>query len=471
MRINGYGYTNCHVNTYCTFTPGGTYYTLQGTNTYDSNTNGCDSGDLLIPNVMYTISNGVSSTTLIAGADGLFNYTVSAGTYTITPVLENPTNFTVSPASAVVSFPSAGATFTQNFCISPTVILNDLEVALFPNGPAIPGFDAEYTIIYKNKGTQTQNGSVVFDYYDPIMDLVSTTPTTSSQGVNTLTWNFSNLQPFETREITVIVNLNSPVETPALNAGNGLIYTAMVMGATDDTPADNSCILTQIVVNSFDPNDKTCTQGSALPVNEVGKYVHYLIRFENSGTFAAQNIVVKDVIDTTKFDLSTFVPLNASHSYVTRIINTNEVEFIFENINLSFDDANNDGFVGFKIKTLPTLTDGDVFSNAASIYFDFNAPIVTDTYTTNIFQPLNTSDFNESTAFSLSPVPAKNTLTITTHKSQTMRSANIYNLLGQLVQEIAQPTETIDVSQLPSGNYILKITTDQGTATRKFIKE
>jgi uncharacterized repeat protein (TIGR01451 family) len=28
----------------------------------------------------------------------------------------------------------------------------------------------------------------------------------------------------------------------------------------------------------------------------IGKYVHYIIRFENTGTFAAENIVVKELL-------------------------------------------------------------------------------------------------------------------------------------------------------------------------------
>ena len=73
----------------------------------------------------------------------------------------------------------------------------------------------------------------------------------------------------------------------------------------------------------------------------VGKEVHYLIRFENTGTANAENIVVKDMIDTTKFDINSLIPIDGSHPFVTKISNTNKVEFIFENINLPFGDANN----------------------------------------------------------------------------------------------------------------------------------
>jgi hypothetical protein len=194
-------------------------------------------------------------------------------------------------------------------------------------------------------------------------------PLATSQTTNTLSWDFTNLQPFETREITFTMNVNSPQETPAVINGDILAYTATITSvAVDETPTDNTFTFNQTVVGSYDPNDKTCLEGSVITSALIGQYVHYTIRFENTGTFAAENVVVKDMIDLTKFDISTLVSTSSSHSYTTRISDGNKVEFIFENINLPFDDANNDGYITFKIKTKPTLVVNDSFSNEASIF-------------------------------------------------------------------------------------------------------
>jgi hypothetical protein len=260
------------------------------------------------------------------------------------------------------------------------------------------------------------------------------------------------------------------VDSPGVNSGDDLNYTASINGAIDETPIDNSFVLNQRVVGAIDPNDKTCLEGNLISPEMVGKYVHYLIRFENTGTANAENVVVKDVIDTAKFDINTLIPLDGSHSYVTRINNQNKIEFIFENINLPFDDANNDGYVVFKIKTKPTLVIGDTFSNSANIYFDYNFPVVTNTATTTI-QALANTDFQFNNLFSLSPVPTKDTLTITTKQATLISSISIYNVLGQLVQVTTNPNEDIDVSDLKSGNYFITIFSDKGSATSKFIKE
>jgi Leucine-rich repeat (LRR) protein len=469
--LTQYGYTNCNLNSYCSFTPGGAFYTIQGNNRYDSNSNGCDASDSNLPNFKCAITDGTTTGTFISNTSGSYTIPVQAGTHTVMPILENPTYFTVTSSNTGnIVFPTATSPYVRDFCVTANGVKNDLEVTIIPIEVARPGFDAFYKIIYKNKGNQVANGSLSFTFNDAIMDLVTASPIVNTTGTNSLSWNYNNLNPLETREINLTFNINSPMETPAVNGGDVLNYGTTIVGATDETPNDNVFSLNQTVVNSYDPNDKTCLEGTTITPSMVGNYVHYVIRFENTGTFAAQNVVIKDIIDTTKFDISTLVPQSSSHPFVTRITNTNQVEFIFENINLPFNDATNDGYVAFKIKTLPSLVLGDTFTNSAGIYFDYNFPIVTNTTTTTV-ATLGNQDFDFGSVFTLSPVPAKDFLTITTKQDVVVSSVNIYNTLGQLVQVHTNPTETIDVSGLQSGSYFVRITSDKGSATGKFLKE
>ena len=473
IQSSGCPLIRCNVNSYCSFVPGGTYYLIQGNNKLDINGNGCDVLDLSFPNLRYNITNGTNTGSLISNASGNYSIPVKAGTHTITPVLENPSYFVISPTNAVITFPTQASPFTRDFCVTANGVHPDLEISLLPINAARPGFDSTYKIIYKNKGNTTQSGTVNIAFNDAVLDFVSSNPVTTSQSINNLYWTFTNLLPFETREITFTLNVNSPTETPAVNGGDVLNYTATITSiATDDMPSDNTFVLNQTVVNSFDPNDKTCLEGTTISPTKVGDYVHYMIRFENNGTANAQNIVVKDMIDTAKFDINSIVPTKGSHSFVTNITAGNKVEFIFENINLPFDDANNDGYVTFKIKTKPTLVLGNTFSNTASIYFDYNFPIVTNTATTTI-AALAIQDFEFSNYFSLFPNPVNNVLNINTKESVKITSINIYNTLGQLVLVIpnAENTKTVDVSSLSSGNYFIKINSDKGTSNTKFIKQ
>lgn len=467
--LNQFGYPNAHVNSYCSFTPGGTFYTIQGNTRYDLNTNGCDINDPTKAFQKFTITNGTSTGSIIANITGNYSIPVQAGNYTIIPTLENSTYFNVSPTSFTANFPTQTSPLIQNFCITANGNHNDLETVIIPINAASPGFDAKYKIIYKNKGTSTQSGTLSLTYNDNISDYVSATTAPNSQSTGILSWNFTNLLPFETKEITVTLHLNTPTQTPPLTSGDILHYTAQINGATDETPSDNTFALNQTVVNSFDPNDKTCLEGPAITQVQVGDYVHYLIRFENTGTANAQNIVVKDEIDTSKLDLSTLVPLNASHNFVTRITNPNIVEFIFENIQLPFNNATNGGYVSFKIKTKSTLTIGNSFSNTAKIYFDYNHPIITNTYTTTVQNVLATTEFSKGKDdISIYPNPVKDLLNI--QSKQEIIKAEIYDVTGRILRTTSVSNNTINVSDLTKGNYIIKLSSKDKITTLKFIK-
>ena len=470
-KINQYGLSaTCHVNSYCSFTPGGFFYEISGQAKFDNNNNGCDVNDVDFSNLQFDINDGTSNGTFIANTSGNYYIPVSAGIHMVTPVLENPTYFNIAPTSVTVNFPTQASPFTQDFCVTKTGVHSDVEIAIIPTTPARPGFDATYELIFRNKGTEVENGSVTLTYDDSVLDYVQANPVYNSTGTNSYTWNYTNLQPFESRAITIEFNVNSPMETPAVNNGDILVYTATITTQnTDETPADNTVTLNQTVVGSYDPNDKTCLEGETINPSMIGEYVHYMIRFENTGTYPAENIVVRDDIDPTQFDIATLVPLSGSHEFYTRI-NGNKVEFIFENINLDFDDATNDGYVAFKIKTLSTLTVNSTISNTAKIYFDYNFPIVTNT-ATSTYQVLNAQNFEFDSAFTLFPNPAKEVLRLQAKNSFAIQSIEIYNVVGQLVLALPNAGTTLDVSSLESGSYFIKINTDNGSTSTKFIKQ
>ena len=472
QKINDYGYTNCHINSYCSFTPGGTFYEISGNTKFDLNNNSCDVFDINYPNLNFLITDGTNTGSLIANHTGNYYIPVSAGNHTVTPNLENPTYFNISPTSFTANFPTQASPFTQDFCVTANGIKHDVEVVLIPTVPARPGFEATYKLVYRNKGNQIGNGNIILSFLHTVLDYVSSNPVYNSSSTSTFTWNYTNLQPFETREIEITFNVNSPMDSPPVNIGEPLGFSASIIPTdTDETPVDNNFSLNQIVVGSYDPNDKTCLEGGTIDTSMVGEYVHYVIRFENTGTYLAENIVVKDMIDISKFEVASLVPLHGSHDFYTRI-KDNKVEFIFENINLDFDNATNDGYVAFKIKTLPTLTVGDTFSNEASIYFDYNFPIITNEYVTT-FQNilLNNHDFSFENEFVLYPNPAKDVLNIQAKQDVQLNSIEIYNQLGQIVMAVTNAVNVIDVADLASGTYFVKVNTEKGSANTKFVKE
>lgn len=472
-KINSYGYTDVVVNSYCSFVPGGDYYTIVGQNTFDADMSGCDTNDFYYPNLRFNVTNGSANATIISNSSGEYFIPVVEGENTIIPVLENPEYYVVAPESISVNFPTETSPYAQDFCITPNGEINDLEIVILPLEEARPGFDTDYKIIYRNKGNSVLSNSLEFSYNENagLMELVSSSPVADTHVDNVLTWNFTDLTPFETREILVTLNLNTPTDTPPLNGGDDLGFVANIFPITgDEIPGDNNFQLKQVVVNSFDPNDKRCLQGETIAPEDVGKYVHYLIRFENTGTASAVNVVIKDEIDLAKYDVSTLIPLDGSHEFVTRI-KDNIVEFIFEDINLPFDDANNDGYVLFKIKTLETLELGDTFSNDAGIYFDYNAPIITNDELTTVAENLSVEETELQNLITIYPNPATDVINL---ESQTnLESITVYDVHGrQIVTQLTSTNQTkINVSQLSKGVYFLNIKTTDGEQTTKFIKK
>ncbi|WP_310380017.1 T9SS type A sorting domain-containing protein [Flavobacterium sp.] len=467
-EISNNGYINCTINSYCSFVPGGNYYTIEGLNKLDINNNGCDVLDRNFPNLKWTISDDTTVTTFIPDSTGSYSYGLKEGAYTLTPVLENPAYYTISPASISVKFPNVPSPLSTSFCITPNGNRSDLEIVYVPMDNARTNFESNYQIIYKNKGNVTQSGVISLTFDDLALSFVAANPSVYSQSLGNLNWNFTNLVPQETRTIQVTLRVK-----PTVNNGYSLNFNTTITNTNDETPTDNSTDLSQAVSSSIILNDKICLEGNTISPSKVGEYLHYMIRFENSGSGIVQNIVVKDLIDISKFDIATLVAGNGSHPFTTKITATNTVEFIFENINLPFSAGSNKGYVVFKIKTIPTLVTGNELSNSATIYFDYKQPIATNTAASRI-QLLKVQDYVFSDLIEIYPNPVSDVLNITNKNKIEITSLSIYNTLGQLVQTILntdQTTQEINVSQLSAGHYFIKINSDNGSGTTRFLKK
>jgi uncharacterized repeat protein (TIGR01451 family) len=465
------GMTNIVVNSYCTFTPGGNYNTIIGQVLFDLNSNGCDATDLQQPNIRININDGANQGATFTNNSGNYDLYTQVGSFVLTPNIENPTWFNFSPATATIPFGNNNNnTTTQNFCISANGIHPDLEIVIAPITPARPGFDAVYQIVYKNKGNQTlsQLYGVNFFFNQNLMDFVSATTAPATIGSGSLSWSYANLLPFESRSIYVTLNINTPTDVNyPVNIGDVLQFTTSILPiAGDETTTDNTFLYNQTVVGSYDPNDITCIEGPSVSPSLIGEYLHYVINFENTGTAAAENVVVKATIDTTKFNLNSLQLLNTSHpSYVK--ITGNIVEFIFENIAL---DTGGHGNILLKIRSKGTLQSGDNVSNRGDIFFDYNAPIDTGIANT-VFQSLNNSAFEKDNSVVIFPNPTQSIINI--KSDNNIKSIQLYDVQGRLLQTklTDETSSSIDISDKSNGIYFLKITSDKGIKVERIVKE
>lgn len=470
VQLNSnYGYSGVVVTSYCSFTPGGEYSVISGRAIYDDEMNGCTPDDAGVKFTELKISDGGTDNFYYTDIEGKFEVPVTNGTYTVTPSFNHP-YYTVTPQSFTVSFPQEQSPFQQNFCFAPIGNVSDLKVTLVSEGQPVPGKNDRYHLYLENQGVNTVSGVLQLEYEGEFVDLHVSNPVYDSFELGTVKWNFTDLKAFETRHYDMVFSFNGE-ETPEgqLFPGDLITFTATAPVSDDQTPADNTFVLVQEVLAERPSQYTACLEGSSVSSAYIGKEVHYQIAFKNTGSSTVHNLVVKNFIDAAKLDLGSFSPLYSSHAFRSRIVNGNEVEFIFENINLP---VNEEGFVSFKIKTKPTLQIGDSFQNHAAVYLDFNQqPIATNTFITTIAQLGTENTQLHREQLMLYPNPVAEVLYLQSNGS--VEAVEIFNSAGQMVlkSDRLNLSKEVNVQKLSPGIYYLKAKTDQEVLHSKFIKK
>jgi len=469
-EIQQFAGTDYPVNSFCNFPPGGDVNTITGVTKFDDEGDGCDSGDSTMPYTNFNIEFNGNPTNAVAysNAQGVYKvYVGQAGTYTLLPNLENPNYFNIDPPSADIIFPVIdNSTVTQDFCAEANGIHQDLEVVIAPIIPARPGFEATYSLVYKNKGNQTLSGDVQFNYPEDTMDFVSSSTTPDTQGSGTMTFNFADLQPYQTETVEIVLDVNGPMDTPPVNIGDVLVLFAEINPVTgDEMPNDNFFTLDQIVIGSYDPNNIICLQGEEVPTNYIGEFLHYIINFENTGTAPAENVVVTMEINPADFDPNSLQILNISHD-VQIVVNNNLAEFYFQNINL---DTGGHGNILLKMKTNSDLTSADDVGAQANIYFDYNFPVETNEAVTS-FRVLGVEEFNAAQV-SIYPNPTNGEVNI--KSASIIKSITVYDLQGRKIQTSQSQAQNavVNISPLQTGIYIFSIETEAGKIMKKILKQ
>jgi hypothetical protein len=489
----------------------GQYYLLMATNfsnqagfikisALPSSTGAIDCSGIRMNAFIDTNPNGVQDAGEVNFPLGQFHYTMNAGTmhnvvspngvyhiydsnstnlydlsYTIDP--NYTADYSISTASYTgVSVVSNGGSTTYNFPITITNQYNDLGVVVLPVNAPRAGTTYKNVVVYANLGNQLlPTGTVNFNKD------AATTITTISQAGTTPTatgfsYNFTNLLPFEVRYITVTMQV-PPLPTVAIN--QLLTNTANIVPPTGDVVAsNNTSSLTQAIIAAYDPNDKTEAHGGKILYSSFNpnEYLTYTIRFENEGNASAIDVRVNDILDS-RIDETSIKMVTASHAYTLDRVGST-LNWNFDNIQLPPSVANTDigkGYITFQAKLRPGFALGTIIPNTASIYFDTNPAIVTNTFDTEFTAALATNSF-EATNFVLYPNPASNLVYINLQNtSEVLESLEITDMLGKQIKtlnNIGATQASIDVSNFAKAIYFVIIKTESGLKqTKKLVVE
>ncbi|MFK8005592.1 MAG: T9SS type A sorting domain-containing protein [Saprospiraceae bacterium] len=161
-------------------------------------------------------------------------------------------------------------------------------------------------------------------------------------------------------------------------------------------PTENGNPFTESTCNpffgSYDPNDKRAIPTGIGMENNIQRNweLDYTIRFQNTGNDTAFLVVLRDTI-SEHLDLATLNVRSGSHDYFYEINPERELKITFATIELPDSTTNlaeSQGFIEYSISPKSDVSFGSVIENTAYIYFDFNAPIITNTVFHTIEKPV-----------------------------------------------------------------------------------
>jgi len=400
------------------------------------------------------------------------------GTFTTT-IPNIPLYYVATPASHTATFSMSFQTDSLNdFALSAPNNIQDLRVILTGNPHVAPSSGTDLHITYANVGTAAISGSVNLTY-DLNYVYLSSSVTPDNIAGNTLTWNFSNLSPLASSDIDVYASLPSsvPLNTQLLS------YADILPLAGDSAPLDNSDTLYQIAAAPVDPNEKIVEPSGYITSAQInnGLFLEYTVYFQNTGNAPAVDVVIADTLDYN-FNIPTFQVLSASHPYTWSIRDNGIIEFRFDNIFLPDSNANevlSHGFIKYRIKPKNTLVTGNKLTNTAYIVFDSNAPVVTNSTSTTVINPVFVNELADDLAdLKIYPNPADNFLNIEMNtKEPVSLNLELINLIGKVVCRTGSSESTgflkkqISLNGISDGVYFLKIITSKGNYVVKIMKQ
>lgn len=348
----------------------------------------------------------------------------------------------------------------------------DLSVrALIP----VTGIHDQWADIYvQNTGCAAMSATLQLNYSSKYAGMpTQISPPAISAVPGIITWNLSSLSSampapkklhYEGEHGTIPVPIGDTVHTR-------MVISPMI---SDVDTTNNIFIKVDTVRAGCDPNaiwviPDRCFASGADPIP-----LEYDIHFENTGNDTAHNIYVLDTL-SDHLDVSTMRIVLASHKmYVSNwkdAAGRTIVKFDFPQIKL-LDSSHHglcDGAVMYSIKTKGGLPDGTEIKNRAGIYFDVNDVVMTNDVSTGIGCPeTGVATLANENNTRLYPNPTKGELTITT--TMEAHTLSVCDLIGRtrMTKKCSGNTNTIDVSTLTPGIYMLRI---NDTEIRRFVKE
>jgi len=377
----------------------------------------------------------------LAGADGQgrFAAPVAAGSYTVQGAPKQYHTITTEPYSITIAPATADTTVRIGY--QPIPGIHDL-VADIQATVTRPGFENQINLHVTNVGTEISEASIQL-YITAEQAYVSSSVEPTFQSGTYVQWD-ATLAPGESW--SAMVTVSTDVAVPL---GTGIMHMITAGPVEIDTvPEDNVAKWEDVVVGSYDPNDKRVAKDTvALEEVESGTWSDYTIRFQNTGSFLAERVVITDTLSADLDHLSiTFI--SSSHN-AQWVLSNGVVIFTFDDIQLpdsASDPIGSQGYLHFRIKLEQDLAPGDVVTNIANIYFDFNAPVITEPAFTSIVLETAVAEsyvVHQDPVIAPNPANDRAVLQLPVALERSAQFA-LYDVNGQVIHQAVVPIGTMN---------------------------
>ena len=351
---------------------GTVYNDLNGNCTYDAGEE--------IPNISLEISNaGQFMGWTNSDANGVYSFNVPTGaTYDVHVVANGGFNGQMAPScplSGIITVSSVPSTGNDFGIVCPQGF--DLQGTVSGWGFRPGSIGSVCVYVYNQRCNSPASGQIDVTFpadLTPLPDSMGTSYTINGQTVT---------YPINSSQLSWSFCIPVGVSTSAQLGDSVCIDLNIQPIVGDSVPSNNTGTFCFVVRNSYDPNDKYVNPKGDGPQGLVrpNTTLTYTIRFQNTGNADAINIYILDTLDAN-LDESSVEIIGTSHNVNMSLLTGNILRFNYDNIMLADSNSNepaSHGYVTYRINQKNNLAQLSTIRNTASIYFDFNQPIITNT--------------------------------------------------------------------------------------------
>ncbi|MBN4066167.1 T9SS type A sorting domain-containing protein, partial [Candidatus Amoebophilus asiaticus] len=395
-------------------TTSSTCETISGTVYVDDVVDNCafDLGETGINGSLIRATKGSNKFYTFSNQTGDYSLTLPFGSYTLSIVHNARTMESISCGISGLTYDitlSAGNSSTaNNFFIQPLCdgTVDNIELNPIPITPdpcpsqpwdyyltPCPGNKWSYCVTFLNSGNRKWRGTgsggitkFTIDL-DPNMSYSSTLSSTCNiteigsftSSTDPLEWDLDDdIVKNGTCRICIELDVNgisSPFSTTA-----SVLFDCKPEGSIDGT---SSFTKEESDTCSCDPNYKQVSPIGCGPFGVIdNQEITYITQFQNLGTGPAHDVVIRDLLDDD-LNIETLSILSSSHTITDiQIQPNNEMIISFEGIELPAfisDRIGSSGYIKYSILPEQNIPDGTIIENNASIHFNGNIPVITNT--------------------------------------------------------------------------------------------